>query len=76
MFQFAIDHEVDIDLGLISQLHPKRLHDKPIMEVASEYTSHAPWLQSINKIRMALNVIWLSDISSANGITLDKHCVS
>jgi hypothetical protein len=73
MFQFAVLHDVHIDLGDSSKVCPKRTFDRTIMDTALEYTPQIPLLQSINKIRMALEVVWFSDISSADGRFIDRH---
>jgi hypothetical protein len=52
---------------------PKRTQDKTIMDIARGYTDKASTLQSINKIRMALQVIWISDILTADGRNIDPR---
>mmetsp|Transcript_10490 Transcript_10490/g.19592 ORF Transcript_10490/g.19592 Transcript_10490/m.19592 type:complete len:155 (-) Transcript_10490:965-1429(-) len=42
------------------------------MEAAIEYTRKASLLKSINKVRMALNVVWFSDIVTVDGGRLDN----
>lgn len=74
MLTFLVDNCISINLeGLGFQ--PQRVADKTIMEMALAYTHHIPTLQSINRVRMFLKVVWISDISTADGRYMDNRCV-
>ena len=53
------------------ELSPRRQGDVPLMELAFLYFSDTASLKSIQRVRMALGVVHLSDICSVNGSTLD-----
>lgn len=73
MVQFSIEKDIKIDLVPNRLLQPNRENDRTIMESAMEHYSQATELQSINKVQMALNVIWLSDIGTADGQYIDTR---
>ena len=58
------------------ELHPKRDKDRTLMEMASELYSKPSVLRSIQRVRMSLGLVNLSDICSANGIQLDERFLS
>jgi hypothetical protein len=72
MFTFAADNNIMINVEGVG-FHPQRVADKTIMDWAVRYTRHIPTLQSINRVRMYLNVVWLSDIATADGRHLDTR---
>ena len=75
MVKFALDHNITIDFQIAHLVQPKRKYDRTIMAGAMEYTRKASVLKSINKVRMLLNVEWLSDIVSADGWSVEnKWC--
>lgn len=50
-----------------AQLHPKRVHDRPLMEAAAEFLTSTSDLRAFNRVRILHNVVSLADITSANG---------
>jgi hypothetical protein len=52
---------------------PNREIDCTIMEKALESIDKCRILQSINRVRMEMNVVWLSDILTADGREVDKR---
>jgi hypothetical protein len=72
MVQFCVEQSIVVDFKIDHMLKCKRFRDRTIMDMAIEYSSNTSILQSINKIRMALNIVWLSDMASADGCHIDK----
>jgi Reverse transcriptase (RNA-dependent DNA polymerase). len=71
VLQFTLN--LDISLHIDGVLFPRqRVQDRTIMQSALQYTSKVPHLRSINSVRMALNVVWLSEISNATGTCIDR----
>lgn len=50
---------------------PPREGDVTIMQLALEYTASTNHLRAINKVRMALNVFWISEICIADGTHIE-----
>jgi hypothetical protein len=73
LFEFTTTNNIYIHLN-IPLFQTPRTNDKTIMEAALQYTLQPQLLKSINIVRMALQVVWLSDISSATGTHLDSRC--
>jgi Endonuclease/Exonuclease/phosphatase family./Reverse transcriptase (RNA-dependent DNA polymerase). len=73
MLSFTVEHEIYIALDTSHTISAKRQHDDTIMELALRYTTNKSGLQSINKVRMSLHVIWISDISTADGRHIDTR---
>jgi hypothetical protein len=73
MVKFSLEFDIKIDFRTSHMFRPKRTQDKTIMDIARGYTDKASTLQSINKIRMALQVIWISDILTADGRNIDPR---
>jgi hypothetical protein len=46
------------------------------MQSALTYTSNVAFLRSVNAVRMALNVVWISDITNADGTSIDPRWLS
>lgn len=68
----AFNHQHHIHLNLPhTELKPARQNDRAIMEIASHVFKDTNELKAINKVRMLHEVIHLSDITSANGRSLD-----
>jgi len=64
----AFNNQKEIVLSLQhAQLHPKRCHDRALMELASEFVNTTSELKAFNRVRMLHNVVSLADITSANG---------
>ena len=55
------------------KLSPRRQGDASLMELASVYFPDTPSLRLIQRVRMALGVVHLSDICSANGRNMDTQ---
>jgi len=70
MCTFMLEHDILVEMDDI-RFKPQRLNDTTIMEKAITMTGHIPTLKSINKVRMKLNVLWLSDIITADGQKID-----
>jgi hypothetical protein len=70
--QFALQHDITIDFQLVGMISPKRQGDETIMEAAYAYTTDKQTLISINCVRMALNVMCISDIATADGRRVDS----
>jgi len=69
----AFNNEKEISLAIHhAQLHPKRMHDKPLMELAARFLSSTSDLRAFNRVRMLHNVVSLADITSANGRHIDR----
>lgn len=76
MVRFSLDNDIQIDFGMKGMLLPNQRYDRMIMDIAVNQYDQGSTLQSINKIRMALNVVWLSDISTADGRNIDRRWLS
>jgi hypothetical protein len=72
VLQFALDNNITFEMDVI-WFARRRQWDRAIMQAALQYTNHVATLQSINTVRMALNVVWISDITNANGTSLDSR---
>jgi hypothetical protein len=70
--QFALDHNIFIHLQ-DPHLPPNREHDYTIMEKVLESIQDKKILQSINRIRMELKLVWMSEMTVANGRTIDRR---
>ena len=57
-----------------SCLTPRRINDHSIMAIAINTYSDKATLRSINKVRMLHNVYHLSDITCADGRSINKLC--
>ena len=67
-------HDNNIQLSIIhNYLQAGRSGDQPIMLLASHLITKNGDLRAINRVRIALNLVNLSDICSANGRSLDKR---
>ena len=72
VLQFTLDHNISIHLdGLLFPRYRSR--DRTIMQLALQYTDKVSILRSINSVRMALHIVWLSEITNANGTCLDTE---
>ena len=67
---FNYEHEIKINLPHTT-LEPARLNDRALMDLARHAFSTGRELKAINKVRMLHEVIHLSDITTANGRSLD-----
>ena len=68
------NHDNNISLHIDHKtLQPQRQGDESIMLHASYYFSTIADLRSIQRVRMMLGVVHISDITSANGTRLDKQ---
>ena len=68
------NHEKKICLHLKhSTLQPQRHQDIPIMSLACTYFTKVSDLKAIQRVRMSLGLIHLSDITSADGYRLDPY---
>ena len=54
-------------------LEPQRTHDRALMAIASQFYADSSTLTSINMVRMAHQIIHLSDICTADGQYLNSH---
>jgi len=68
---FNNEHEISLSIGH-AQLHPKRINDRALMEMASEFLQSTSELRAFNRVRMLHNVVSLADITSANGKKIDR----
>lgn len=73
LFMFTTTNDIEIQLNM-PLFHKCRSNDRTIMESALEYTRQPSLLKSINAVRMALQVVWLSDITTADGNGIDGRC--
>jgi exonuclease III len=75
LMQFIVDNDITIKTD-VTDFSAQRQRDRTIMDLATASTTHKPTLMSINKVRMQLQVVWISDISTADGRFIDKRCLS
>ena len=68
--QFLSEENIKIHVPHF-QLEPKREHDRSLMDLAHQFSQSTTILRAINRVRMLHEVIHLSDITTANGKTLD-----
>jgi hypothetical protein len=54
-------------------LRAQREHDVTIMQCAIETTTDPATLRAINRLRMSLNIIWLSDMYTADVTSVDER---
>jgi len=66
VMQFMLDHQITIQTNT-NWIMPQRVNDITLMDAATNMITHVPTLQSMNKVRMLLNVVWMSDIATADG---------
>jgi hypothetical protein len=71
MVRFALEQKVNVSWVPYSMISPKRLNDSTIMDMAMASIDKASQLQAINKIRMSLHIIWISDIATSDGLRID-----
>lgn len=69
---FMHDHHISID-RFPSPLSPPREGDITIMQKALDFTRDKPTLRAINRVRMELQILWLSDICNAEGGEIDTR---
>ena len=70
-------HKFPIALHLAyTTIPPPRLHDDTIMSFLSRYMPTSPILTSINRCRCFLNLLFLSDMTTADGSTLDAELLT
>ena len=68
----AYNHSHNISISIShDSLSPQRVHDQSLMSIASTYTKNTTELRAINRVRMLHNVIHLSDITMANGRSIE-----
>lgn len=72
MIKFMVEYDITLDLNDV-HLHAQRVNDATIMETVMSTTSHVPTIKSINRVRMKLKVLWLSDIVTADGRHIDRR---
>ena len=75
MWAYNVKNEIHISLKH-SILSAQRENDTPIMALALKIFPHKKNLRSIQKMRMKLNVIHVSDITTADGTKLDPKFYS
>ena len=68
--RFLHDNKISIHLPH-TQLHPQRINDRAIMDMATQFSTQASVLKAINRVRMLHEIVHLSDITTANGKQLD-----
>ena len=69
---YAFNNEKEISIAIDNaQLHPKRVHDRALMELAAEYLTSAGDLRAFNIVSMLHNVVSLSNVTFANGRGID-----
>ena len=68
VIQYNFDNKIDLNITH-TELGPRRCNDHSIMSLAAKTDLSTADLRSINKVRIFLNVIQLSDITSADGRT-------
>ena len=66
ILKYNSENKISINIPHI-ELEPKRINDKSIMLLASSFFTTKRSLRSIQRIRMKLGVIHLSNICNANG---------
>lgn len=71
-FQFAVTHDIHLRLNEPS-FTPNREGDKTIMELVIASVNNHSTIKAINRIRMSLKVVWLSDITHADGRHIDSR---
>ena len=55
---------------------PNRENDRSIMDLATKFYDKTSVLRSIQRVRMSLGLVNLSDICAANGLQMDKRFIS
>lgn len=75
MFQFSMANKIRIHRE-VQFFGKQRENDRLIMESATDWTRDVSCLKSINNVRMYLKVVWLSDITTADGRTIDRRSLS
>ena len=68
--EFLSDNQIKLNIPH-STLQPQRKNDQSIMSLATQYSTSTTTLRAINRVRMLHEVVHLSDITTANGKTLD-----
>ena len=69
----SFNNEQEILLSIKhAQLHPKRINDRALMDMASEFLHSTSELRAFNRVRMLHKVVSLADITSANGKGIDR----
>ena len=66
MWEYNVNHKIDISVSH-KELQPNRDGDIPLMTLAQQLYSTTSELRSIQRVRMKLGVIHLSDVTSADG---------
>ena len=68
------NHQHNIDISSAhATIEAQRTGDRAIMDIAREHFTAASDLKSINRVRMKYGVIHISDITTANGISLYQN---
>ena len=70
--QFTIDNNIQMDFNKKNTLIARWDSEKTIMEMALSYIQNVPMLQVINRVRMSLKVIWMSELATADGRSIDQ----
>ena len=73
--QYNASHDIHIEVTH-HKIHPKRKGDMDIMDLATQYYTNTSQLQKIQKVRMKLCVVHVSDLCSADGCRLDNRFLS
>lgn len=64
----SFNNEQEISLAIDhAQLYTKRVNDRALMEVASEFLQSTSELRAFNRVRILHNVVSLADVTSASG---------
>jgi hypothetical protein len=71
MIAFSLEQDILIDFQLSHVLRKKRTQDRTIMDLALGFSKKASILKSINRVRMSLRVSWISDLTMADGRSID-----
>ena len=73
--EYNAPHAIHIEVPH-HEIYPKREGDKAIMDLATKYYTDTSKLRSIQKVRMELGVVHVSDLCSADGRRLDNRFFS
>ena len=69
----AFNNENEISLAIPhATFTPKRINDRASMDIASDFLSSGGEFRAFNRVRMRHNVVFLSDITTANGRSIDR----
>ena len=75
LWEYVYENEITLRVDGLTSLTGQRIHDRCLMSIAMEIYGSRNVLCRINRVRIYLEVYWLSDIATGDGERVEECCV-